>query len=464
MQVSRISSEKLKHQFKITVPARDLEEKFDQQLEKIGARVRIPGFRSGKTPRSILVQRYGAEVWEDTGNAVLREALKQIYREHKFRNAIDPIVNIISFEKDKDFECTVTFEILPDIDVKSFKGISLEILNVAITDEDIEKRLQKMCDEHIKYQEPSQTRPAAKRDLIWVKWSGTLEDGKRIEIPETYQILLGPEKKESPFAPVVKALYGKGIGDHFEEKIRFSHQEKVAELADKEATVKVEVQKIEEPITFQLDDTFAKEYNLETLEELRKTVRSTMEYESKKVAYLYTKRNLLDALDAQYNFDLPPTMVENEFKAIWEQLKNELNEAQVNGELDEEESHKSENELKTEYEFIAKRRVRLGLLIAQLADLNKLKLTDEEVRRAVVNEAMRHPSQMDEVIKFYGNNHQALRNLVAPLLEDKVVDFVLKESAVVEREVDFSTLKKIVQGIIPTPYDEEVEEGQSSVI
>ena len=150
-------------------------------------------------------------------------------------------------------------------------------------------------------------------------------------------------------------------------------------------------------------------------------------------------------------------MVENEFKAIWDQLQRELTEARANGELDEEDEEKSETELRADYEIIAKRRVRLGLLISHLADSNKIKLSDEEVRMAVFQEAMRYPSQMDDVIKYYVNNNQALRNLVAPLLEDKVVDFILSKSNVTERNVDFSTLKKVVRGVIPTPYDEDEE-------
>ena len=459
MQVAKVLSEKLKHEFKVTALAGELQKKYEAQLQKIGAKARVPGFRPGKMPREVLVKRYGAEAWEDAGNSILREAFAEIYKEHKFRNAIDPAVNAVTFEEGKDFECLIVFETLPDIDVKGFNDITLDSLAVTISDQDVEQRLKKMHGEHVKYTKPSSERAAQKGDLIGVKWSGTLEDGKGIELPEIYQILLGPEKEDSPFVPIVKALYGKKVGDHFEGKVQFSKEEKVTELAGKKAVIKVEVQKIEEPITFQLDDTFAKEFEAETLEDLRKTIRSSIEHEGKKVAHLYTKRNLLDALDAQYTFDLPPTMVENEFKAIWDQLQRELTEARANGELDEEDEEKSEKELRTDYEIIAKRRVRLGSLISHLADSNKLKLSDEEIRMAVFQEAMRYPSQMDDVIKYYVNNNQALRNLVAPLLEDKVVDFILSKSNVTERKVDFSTLKKVVRGVIPTPYDEELEEA-----
>ena len=464
MQVAKILSEKLRHEFKVTALAEEIQKKYDVQLQKIGAKARIPGFRPGKTPPGILAQRYGAEAWEDARDTILREAFSEIYKEHKFRNAIDPVINIASFEQGKDFECTIIFETLPDIEVKSFEGISVDLLSVTISDQDVDQRLKKMCKEHIKYQKPSEARAAQKGDLIGVKWSGTLEDGKGIELPETYQILLGPEKEESPFAPIVKALYGKKVGDHFEGKVQFPKEEKAIELAGKKATIKVEVQKIEEPITFKLDDTFAKEFEAETLEDLRKSVRASVEHEGKKVAHLYMKRNLLDALDAQYTFDLPPTMVENEFKAIWDQLQRELAEARANGELDEEDEEKSEKELRTDYEVIAKRRVRLGLLISHLAEVHKLKLSDEEVRKAVFQEAMRYPSQMEDIIKYYVNNNQALRNLVAPLLEDKLVDFILGKSNVTERKVDFHTLKKMVRGVIPTPYDEEFEEAPSKDI
>ena len=459
MQVAKILSEKLKHEFKVTALAGELQNKYDAHLKKVGAKARVPGFRPGKMPKEILVKRFGAEAWEDAGNAILREAFVEINKDHKFRNAIDPAVKVITFEEGKDFECIITFEILPDIDIKSFNDISLDLLTVTISDEDVEQRLKKMCEEHVKYKKPSDDRAAQKGDLVGVKWSGALEDGKGIELPETYQILLGPEKEESPFAPIVKALYGKKAGDHFEGKVQFSKEEKAADLAGKKAVIKVEVQKIEEPITFKLDDTFAKEFEVETLEDLRKSVRTSVEHEGKKVAHLYTKRNLLDALDAQYTFDLPPTMVENEFKAIWDQLQRELADARTNGELDEEDEEKSEKELRADYEIIAKRRVRLGLLFSHLADANKIKLSDEEIRMAVFQEAMRYPSQMDDVIKYYVNNNQALRNLVAPLLEDKVVDFILSKSNVTERKVNFLTLKKVVRGVIPTPYDDEFEEA-----
>lgn len=458
MQVAKTLSEKLKFEFKITATAAELQNKFLFQLNKLGAKVKIPGFRPGKTPEAILVQRFGNRALEDAGNEILQEALRQIYKDYKFRNAIDPSVNMISFDRGKNFECIITFEVLPDIEVKNFKDISLDQLKVKISDKDIEERLMKMCQEHIRYQIPSTPRPALKGDLVLVKWSGTLEDGKGIELPETYQILLGPEKEDSPFIPVVKALYGKKPGDKFEEKVKFSKDEKVADLAGKKAVIKVDVQKVEEPISFKLDNAFAKEFELETLEDLRKSVRQSVENEGKKVAHLYTKRILLDALDAQYNFDLPPTMVENEFKAIWAQLQRELTEARANGELDEEDEQKTEEELKSDYEIIAKRRVRLGLLISHLAEINKIKLSDEEVRMAVFQEAMRYPSQTEEVVKYYVNNNQALRNLVAPLLEDKVVDFILASSNVKERNVDFPTLKKIVRGVIPTPYDDEAVE------
>jgi trigger factor len=455
MQVAKVLSENLKHQFKITAAAAEFQKKYDAYMQKFGAKAKIPGFRPGKTPSHILIQRYGPQALEDTGNDLLREALAQIYKEHKFRNAIDPAVQMISFENGKDFECLLTFEVLPDIEVKSFKDISLDVLNVNISDSDVEQRLQKMCQEHVRYQEPTDGRASRKGDLVSVKWSGTLDDGKEIDLPEIYQILLGPEKDDSPFAAVVKSLYDKLPGAKFEEKVQFSKDEKVTDLAGKKATIKVEIQKVEEPISFKLDDNFAKEFNIQTLDELRKSVRNSVEHEGKKVAHLYTKRNLLDALDAQYNFDLPPTMVENEFNAIWAQLQRELAEARANGDLDTEDEQKSEEELKGDYQAIAKRRVRLGLLISHLADTNKIKLTDEEIRMAVLQEAMRYPKQTDEVIKYYLNNNQALRNLVAPLLEDKVVDFILANSNVKEKTVDFPTLKKVVRGVIPTPYDEE---------
>lgn len=455
MQVEKVLSDKLKHQFKVTALEAELRQKYDAQLQKISTKAKIPGFRPGKIPASILEQRYGDEAWHDAGNAVLREALNQIYKENSFRNAIEPAMDIVSFDKGKDFECMVTFETMPEIQLKDFKDISVERLAVTIEDQDVEDRLGKIHREHSRYQEPSPARAAEKGDLVTVKWSGVLKDGQSIEMPKTYQILLGSENNDSPFEPIVTALYGKKIGDHFEEKIHFPKSEKSEELAGKEAVIKGEVEKVEEPLSFKLDDAFAKEFNIETLEELRKSVRSSLEHEAKKVAHLYTKRHLLDALDKQYDFDLPPTMVDNEFKAIWDQLQRELTEAKASGDLTEEDEMKSEDELRSDYETIAKRRVRLGLLISHLSEAHKINLKEDEVRMAIFQEATRYPSQMKEVISYYTKNDKALRNLVAPLLEDKVVDFILNQSSRKERSVNFPTLKQVVRGVIPTPYDDE---------
>ena len=225
MQVAKVLSEKLKHEFKVTALAGELQKKYEAQLQKIGAKARIPGFRPGKMPREILVKRFGAEALEDAGNGILREAFAEIYKEHKFRNAIDPAVNVVTFEEGKDFECLIVFETLPDIDVKGFNDISLDSLVVTISDQDVEQRLKKMHDEHVKYTKPSEERAAQKGDLVGVKWSGTLEGGKGIELPEIYQILLGPEREDSPFAPIVKALYGKKVGENFEGKVQFPKEE-----------------------------------------------------------------------------------------------------------------------------------------------------------------------------------------------------------------------------------------------
>jgi trigger factor len=460
MQITKIESEKLKLQFKITVPAAELENKFDAQLQRISARVRIPGFRPGKTPKKVLTQRYGADCWEDVGNAVLREAIEKIDKENKLRNAVDPIVDIVSFEQGKDFECAITFEVLPEIEVKGLKDIALEKLIVTIDDQDVEERLKQIHAEHMRYKEPDQPRVAQKGDLISVKWSGVLDDEKRVDLPETYQILLGPENDASPFAPVVKALYGKDVGHIFDQEIKFLGEEKIEDLSGKTAKIKVEIQKIEEPVTFKLDDVFAKEFNMETLEALRKSVRASVEHESQKVAYLYLKRHLLDALNDLCNFDLPPTLVEHEFKAIWTHLQRELADARANGEL-EEDDDKPEEELKKEYDEIARRRVRLGLLISNLVERHNLNLSEEEIRMAIFQEALRYPSQMEDVVKYFAKNKKALQNLIAPILEDKVVDFIVKTSNLTERHVDFPTLKKVVRGVIPTPYDEEDPEEET---
>jgi trigger factor len=452
MQVTKIFSDNLKHKFNVIESAENLQNKFDKQIQKAGAKTHIKGFRPGKASKDVLVKQFGSETWEKIANSAIHEAVGEINKNNGFRNAIDPVIEVITFKEGKDFEFTLTFETLPDIDIKDVKSISVDQLNVIISDDDVKQRLNSLHKNHVRYQDITGTRPAKKGDLIKVKWSGVLEDGSRIEIPSTHEILLGAEQKDDSFKAVVKSLYGKIAGDDFEETIMFSPKEKEAKLAGKKATIKVNVQSIEEPVIFNLDNEFAKEFEMESLEDLTASVRRVLEQESNKIAQLFQKRKLLDALDAQYSFNLPPTVVENEFNAIWKQFKHEMVEARENGDMDSEDENKSEEDFRVEYQAIAERRVRLGLLVSFFADKNKIKLSDEEVRTAVVQEAVKYPKQTNEVINHFLKNKQALGTLVAPLLEAKVLDFILQQANVTMRDANFAELKEIVQGIIPTPY------------
>ncbi len=430
MQVTETQSEGLKRQFEIVVAATDIETRVNERLTDLSKKVKLPGFRPGKVPVSLMKQRYGQSVMGEVLEQTVNDCTNQAMTDRGLRPAMKPKVEIVTFDEGKDLQYKVDVEVLPEVTPVDFGTLEIERLVLEPTDEDVEKAVARIAESNKKAQEPAEARPAQNGDLVTIDFAGTV-DGK--EEPgmkgDDFRLEIG----SGQFIPgFEEQLIGASSGDDKEVKVTFPEDYPAEALKGKEAVFQVKVKKIEEQIERAVDDEMAKELGLEGgVEELRKRVREQIGGEYDNAAKASLKRRVLDALAESHSFEVPPGMVDLEFDAIWQQIERDKEE----GQLDPEDQGKSDEELKTEYRAIAERRVRLGLLLSEVGRSQSIDVSADELNQAVMNEVRRYPGQEQQVIEYFRANPSAVANIRAPLFEQKVIDWIVEQAKVSDRKV-----------------------------
>ncbi|MEA2983497.1 MAG: trigger factor [Alphaproteobacteria bacterium] len=444
MQVTETISDGLKREFKVVVPAADLATKADVKLGQLKDQVRLNGFRPGKVPVAHLKRLYGRAVMAEMIETAVREANAQIITERGFKLVREPEVTLPTeqgavdqvIEGKSDLAYTVAIEILPAIELADFKGIQLERMNAEVTDAEVDEAMAKIGD---------QSRPfAAKGD------GGKVADGDRVVIDFTGKMDGTPFQGgtggdvtlhigSGTFIPgFEEQLIGAAAGDQRTINVTFPQVYPAAHLAGKNAEFDVTVKSIETPQAIAFDDEFAKSLGLESIAKLREMVKERLAREHAGVSRQRVKRKLLDELDAKHKFTPPPSLVEDEFTNVWKTIVDDL---QARKRTFEDEDT-TEEKAKEEYRGIAERRVRLGLVIAEIGERNNIKVSDDEISRSVMERARQVPGREQEVWDFYRNNPDALASVRAPLFEDKVVDFILELAKIDDRTVSREELYK----------------------
>jgi trigger factor len=433
MQITETNADGLKREFRVVVASSDIEEKMQARLVEIGRSVRLPGFRPGKVPMQVLRKRYGPSVRGEVLERAVNDSSSQAIRERGLRPALQPKIEIVAFDEGGDLEYKMALEVLPEIKPIDLAEIEVERLRPEIPEEEVEKALQRLGEQHRKSEVVE--RPAAHGDAVVIDFVGRV-DGK--EFPggaaKDHRLVLGSSSFITGFED---QLIDAKAGDKREVKVTFPKEYASEELAGKDAVFEVDVKEVQELKPPVIDEELATAVGMESLDELKKVVRAQIERDYGAVARQRLKRSLLDKLAAKHDFPVPPGMVEFEFDSIWKQLEQER---ERNKDAVEEEAGKDETELKTEYRAIAERRVRLGLLLSEIGRANNITITAEEVNRALAAEARRHPGLERQVVEFYRGNEQALANLRAPLFEDKVIDFIVEMAKVTDTPISTTTL------------------------
>lgn len=450
MQVTETSSEGLKRKLKVVVGADELGERFSAHLDRIKDQVQLKGFRKGKVPISHIKKVFGRSVMNDVLQETIRETSSKAISDRKERPAMMPdialaenaaeIENVVAGNADLAYE--MSFEVLPEVTLTDFKTLKLERLVADVDDEQLNKALDELAERNQTFT-PEEGRAASEGDRVTIDFKGTV-DGVAFDrgSGENLQLVIG----NAGFIPgFEEGIKGATKGESRDVKATFPAEYPVADLAGKEAVFAITVKEVEKPVKPEIDEAFAKSLGAEGLDNLKELISAQIKRELDQASRMKLKRELLDALEASHSFELPPTLVEREFDAIWHQVTEGL---KREGKTFADEG-KTEEEAKAEYRAIAERRVRLGLVVGEIGDKNKIEVTQDEMRRALMEHARRFPGQEKHVYEYFEKTPGALQELRAPIFEDKVIDFVLELAKPAEKKVSrqelIDSLEKVTE-------------------
>lgn len=426
IEVTQTSAEGLKREFRVVVEDATIEERVDAKLGELAGRISLPGFRPGKVPLSLLKKRYGAavrgEVLEETVNEGTRRALS----DQGLRAAVQPEVEVTKFEEGGGLEYRLAIEAFPEIESVDFSAIEIEQLRAQPTEEHVQSHLEWMAEAQTTY-ETEENREARSGDAVVIDFVGW-RDGVEFEggAAQDFELVLG----SGAFIPGFDdPLIGATAGRHLDIDVTFPETYPAEELAGRSVVFEVDVKEVKRPEQPAIDDGLAVKMGVENLEELRKAVSDQIRSDYDRVSRERVKRQLLDALAERCDFEIPRGLVDDEFKEIWGRLGDEHLTS------DEEDPPKSEEEAREEYRAIAERRVGLGLLLSDVGRRNNIEVQEDEINRAMAEFARRFPGKEHEIVRELRNDPQAIARFRGPILEDKVVDFILEMARVSEREV-----------------------------
>ena len=436
MQVTEVSSEGLKRDFKVVIEAKEINEKGETRLRELAGRMKIPGFRPGKAPLKLLKQRYGPSVMGEVLERAVTDSSAQALNERGLRPAVQPKIEIDSFEDGKDLEYSMAIELLPEFEPMDFSKVALERVKIAVPEDEVTSALQRLADSR-KESKPLETpRPSQSGDVVVIDFKGTVH-GEALPgmAGEDHHLELGSNTFIAGFE---EQLIGASVDDQRTVNVTFPEGYGNEKLSGQPAVFECTIKEIREPVAAELTDELAQSMGAENLDDLREKVKERLGQDYDGLSRMRMKREILDQLAEGHDFQVPESMVDLEFEAIWNQVQNDREQ----GRVDPDDEGKDEDEVKAEYREIAERRVRLGLLLSEVGRLNQIEVSQDEVNRALFQEAQRHPGQEQQVLEFYRSNPEALAQLRAPLFEDKVIDFIIDLAEVKEREVTPDQLRE----------------------
>jgi len=434
MQVTETKAEGLRREYSVVVSAAALEEKTNQKLETVRADFQMKGFRKGKAPLPLLKQMFGKSVMGEVVQETVEETVQQHLSDTGHKPAQQPDIKIANedFQEGDDLKVEIAYDCLPDVPEVDFAQIALERPVVEVDEAAVEEGLQRLADSAKDFDDKGEGAAAEDGDQVVIDFVGKV-DGEPFEggAAEDYPLVLG----SNSFIPgFEEQLVGATVGDEKAVEVGFPEDYGAEHLAGKQAVFDCTVKEVRAPKAAEIDDDLAKRFGAEDLEALRGQLRERIEAEYAGASRTLVKRRLLDALDERVSFDLPPSLVEAEAKSIAHQLWHEEN-PQVQG------HDHPEIEPTEEHNRLAERRVRLGLLLADVGQKESVEVSEQELGQAIMAQARNYPGQEREFFEFVKQNRQALEQIRAPVFEDKVVDTILEKAQVTDKPVSKDDLQ-----------------------
>lgn len=448
MQMTEKKVEGLSRHYHLNIPAEKVEEKMDERLLELGKTTKVAGFRAGHIPLPILKQRYAASVKGEVIQKLLDESIKNLVQEKKLRVALQPKVDLESVEDGKDLSLNISLEVLPDVGNVDLNKYSFEQLKAKLDPQTVTDSLKKMARSSRENKPVDGDVKAENGHAVRLSFRGTIED-KAIPGGSSPDTVL--ELGSGTFIPgFEEQIVGMKAGDEKDIFVTFPADYGSQDLAGKEAKFSLKIAEVLEVVDPEINDDFAINLKFKNLAELTEQVEKMITKEYDDLSFLDLKRKILDKFSEEFHFDLPKGLVELEFQSIWRQLENELHDGHHHAEgetcnhaLDP----KEEEKLRTQYQGIAERRVRLGLVLAEIGREHEVSVSQKELDQAVYNEAMRYKGHEMKVVDYYRNNPQALASLRAPIFEDKVIKLITEKATLKDKEISLEELQKRIKEI-----------------
>ncbi len=447
MQVTETLSDGLKRAYTIVLPAADIESRRSARLSSLSKTVRLPGFRPGKVPMPVIKQRYGTAVSAEVMEESVNEATRQVLTDRGLRPALQPKVDIVTENPAAatgDLEFKVELELLPDITLPDFGTVSLTRLKAEVSDAAVDEVLANIATSQRDLVDLTDddlaarggVAAAAEGDVLTVDFVGKI-DGTAFEGGTATDIDV--DIGGTGFIPgFAEQLTGMKPDEQKTIEVAFPAEYGNADLAGKAATFDITAKKLRRAVKPPIDDAMALKVGYDTLDEIKEDIRKRRQAEYDQMSRMRVKRQLLDAMAGMVSFGVPEGMVNAEFDQIWQRLETD----RKAGRMDEDDQGKDDDTLKSEYRAIAERRVRLGLLLAEIGRTNNLTVGEDELLRAMRQEASRYPGQEAQMMELFNKYPALIDNLRGPIFEEKVVDFVLELAQVTDETVTPEDLAK----------------------
>ncbi len=434
MEVTETKVEGLSRTYQIKVTAAELQHKLDAKIEEMRPQMRLKGFRPGKVPASHIRKMFGRSIMGELVEDTVQESNQKAIEDAEVRPASQPQIDMDSeieavLEGNADLAYVMHVDVMPQFDPADPVEIEIERPVAELADEELADALKNLAEQNTRFEARGKTAKAREGDAVVIDFVGKI-DGEPFEggAAEGQAVEIGAGR----FIPGFEdQLVGVKAGEEKEIEVTFPEDYPAENLKGKPAVFEIRVEEVREPKTPEIDEDFAKGLGLESLDQLKEMMTRQLQAGYDQASRSKAKRQLLDALDKRHDFELPPQMVEQEFEQIWQQLMQE----KQAGNLDEDEAARDEDELKTDYRKIAERRVRLGLVLAEIGRINTIQITEQEVQGALIAEARNYPGQERQVIEFFQKNPSAMAQLRAPIYEDKVVDHILAVAKITDKTV-----------------------------
>ena len=418
MKIEEKKNKGLDLEWKVLIPSSSINPKLDEKYKDLAKNVKIPGFRPGKVPVNIIKKRFSQSVISEILDTVINENLRNAFLDKKIRPSVQPSVDIEKYEEGKDLTLNVKIQKMPEVKDFDLKTISLEKSNLNIREEDINNTLNDIAKKHERFAPLTKKRSSLDGDLVLFDYEGKI-DNKKFEngSGKDETVVLGSNKYIPGYE---EQMVGLNIGDDKEIKVKFPDDYREKSLAGKDASFHIKIKDVQERVKkIAIDDQLAKEVGEKSLQNLKEKIQDKMNNEFKTLSFLKMRRQATELLLKKLNFELPSRMVDDEINFLKSNSKD-----------------KKEKEI----EDLAKRRVKLGIIISSISEKNKIIVEDSDLTKSVVEEAKKYPGQEQQVVKFYKENPSMMNNLRGVALEEKVMNFVVNSCKKIEKKCTMDEL------------------------